>query len=799
MALQVSYLLSLLLLVLLLPYSTFAQNSSDQSPGSFLIAQENGSYWASPSGDFAFGFQQIGNEGYLLAIWFNKIPEETIVWSANGDNLVPTGSKVELTEGGQLVLSDPTGTGIWKSESGKGYLGVVHAAMLDTGNFVVASQDGGHLWRSFDHPTDTMLPTQTMSRGRKLVAHYSESNNSKGRFQFALNTDGNLVLQTLAYPIDYWSNTAYWESGTNGSGFQVVFNESGSIYLTATNGSILKTVSSNSVSKQDFYQRVVMEYDGVLMHYGYQKSSTNTSNAWSILSVVMPPNICEITEQIGSGACGFNSYCELGEYGRPNCICPTGYILIDPNDVMKGCRQNFLPQSCDEASSKTDQFDLREMVSVNWPFTDYGRYVNVTEDWCRKACLGDCFCAVAVFGGGQCWKKKIPLSNGKKDPSEIGTKVLIKIRKDNSTFNPSGADLMKKNHSTVRLILSVLLISSTFLNLLFLLAAFLLGFRFKYWKLKARNPYPVTPVMNLRSYTYEELIEATNGFREELGSGAFAKVYKGVLEYEDRKLVAVKRLHNMEREGDMEFNAEVSAIGRTNHRNLVQLLGFCNDGEHRLLVYEFMSNGSLASFLFGGLRPYWYQRIQIALETARGLFYLHEECSTQIIHCDIKPQNILLDDSFSARISDFGLAKLLKADQTRTTTGIRGTKGYVAPEWFKNMPVTIKVDVYSFGILLLELICCRKSFEAEAKDEDQMILANWAYDCYNDKKLDLLVENDQEAIDDMKRMEKYVMIAIWCIQEDPSLRPTMKKVVQMMEGSIEVSVPPGSSSFSSSM
>ena len=784
MALPLSYLLSLLLLVLLLPYSTTAQNSSNQYAGSSLIAQEKGSYWASPSSDFAFGFQQIGNGGYLLAIWFNNIPEKTIVWSANGDNLVPTGSKVELTKDGQLVLSDPTGTEIWNSESGN--LGVVYAAMLETGNFVLASQDGGLLWQSFEHPTDTMLPTQTMSRGRKLVAHYSESNYSDGRFQFALNTDGNLVLQTLAY----WSNPAYWKSETVGSGFQVVFNESGSIYLTATNGSILKNVSIYSVSKQDFYQRAVMEYGGVLIHYVYQKSSTNTSNDWSILSVT-PTNICGITEDIGSGACGFNSYCELGEYGRPNCNCPKGYTFIDPNDVMKGCRQNFLPQSCDEASSKTDQFDLSEMASVNWPLGDYGRYDGVTEDWCREACLGDCFCAVAVFGYERCWKKKIPLSNGKKDPNDIGTKVLIKVRKDNSTFNPSGADLKKKNHSTVRLILSVLLGSSTFLNLLFLLAGFLLAFHFKYWKLKARNPYPVTPVMNLRSYTYEELIEATNGFKEELGRGAFAKVYKGVLEYEDRKLVAVKRLNNMEREGDMEFNAEVSAIGRTNHRNLVQLLGFCNEGEHRLLVYEFMSNGSLASFLFGGSRPYWYQRIQIALETARGLFYLHEECNTQIIHCDIKPQNILLDDSFSARISDFGLAKLLKADQTRTTTGIRGTKGYVAPEWFKNMPVTIKVDVYSFGILLLELICCRKSFEAEAKDEDQMILANWAYDCYNDKKLDLLVENDEEAIDDMKRMEKYVMIAIWCIQEDPSLRPTMKKVVQMMEGSIEVSVPPG--------
>lgn len=193
----------------------------------------------------------------------------------------------------------------------------------------------------------------------------------------------------------------------------------------------------------------------------------------------------------------------------------------------------------------------------------------------------------------------------------------------------------------------------------------------------------------------------------------------------------------MMRESEQELKAEVSAIGRTNHKNLVQLIGFCNEGEHRLLMYEFMSNGSLASFLFGPSRPTWYHRMQIALGTAMGLFYLHEECSTQIIHCDIKPQNILLDHYFTARIYDFGLAKILKTDQTRTMTGIRGTKGYEAPEWFRSMPVTAKVDVYSYGILLLELICCRRNFEADLEDENQMILADWAYDCYINRKLDV--------------------------------------------------------------
>uniref|UniRef100_A0A2N9J8R2 Receptor-like serine/threonine-protein kinase n=1 Tax=Fagus sylvatica TaxID=28930 RepID=A0A2N9J8R2_FAGSY len=720
MALALSYLLSFLLLVLLLPYSTIAQTSKNQSLGSSLTAQNKDTYWVSPSGDFAFGFQQIVKGGYLLAIWFNKIHEPTIVWSANGDNLVPIGSKVELTKDGQFVLSDPTGKEIWKP--GLVGTGVAYAAMLDSGNFVLASQDSDFLWQSFDHPTDTILPTMTMQGSSKLVAHYSERNYSNGRFQFRL-TGGNLVLETRFFPLEF-SSTGYWSSETEGSGFLVVFNQSGSIYLTARNGSILKTISSNAGPSQDFYQRAVMEYDG---------------KRWAV-------------ELVGSTATA--SY-EI--IRRPECLCPDGYSFIDPDDVMKGCKQNFQPQSCDEANPETDQFELIEMPNVNWPLFDYAHFQGQTEDWCRKACLDDCFCAVVIFGAGQCWKKKIPLSNGMPEQD------------------------------------TMLLSSLVFLNLLFLF-----GFRFKYWKPNVLQVNPAMPGMNLRSFTYEELRIATDGFKEELGSGAFATVYKGVLQSEDRYLVAVKRLNNRVREGDLEFNAEVSAIGRTNHRNLVQLLGFCNEGQHRLLVYEFMSNGSLASFLFGDSLPNWYQRIQIALGTARGLSYLHEECSSQIIHCDIKPQNILLDDSFTARISDFGLAKLLKLDQTRTTTGIRGTKGYVAPEWFRSMPVTVKVDVYSFGILLLELICCRKNFDAK-EQEDLMVLADWAYDCFKDMKLELLVANDEEAIHDMKRVEKYVMIAIWCIQEDPSLRPTMKKVVQMMEGAVEVSVPPGPSSFISSI
>ncbi|CAI0450303.1 unnamed protein product [Linum tenue] len=191
---------------------------------------------------------------------------------------------------------------------------------------------------------------------------------------------------------------------------------------------------------------------------------------------------------------------------------------------------------------------------------------------------------------------------------------------------------------------------------------------------------------------------------------------------------------------EQEFTTEVKVIGGTNHKNLVKLVGFCNEGKHRLLVYD-----------------------------------------ANPIHCDIKPQNILLDESMTAKISDFGL--------------IRGTRGYVAPEWFKSMPITSKVDVHSFGIVLLELVSCRKNLDMEALNEEEIILADWAVDCFSDGKLGKLVKGDEEAMADMERVERFLKVAIWCLQEDPTRRPEMKKVAQMLEGSIHVPTPPDPESY----
>ncbi|XP_024159208.2 G-type lectin S-receptor-like serine/threonine-protein kinase LECRK3 [Rosa chinensis] len=790
-------LLLLLLLLQLLPISAVAQTYKNISLGSSLTALDNNSFWASPSGEFAFGFQEVSSNGFLLAIWFNKIAERTIVWSANANNLLQKGSKVVLNADGQLLLNDAaTSKQLLLADSvGRE---VAYAAMLDTGNFVLANQNSMYLWESFTRPTNTLLPTQTLNQGTILFAPTTATNYSKGRFMFTLQDDGNLLLYTTHYPSDT-ANFPYWSTQSMEIGYQVIFNQTGAIYLTSKNGSILTAVLNNTASTMEFYHRVTLDYDGVLRYYVYPKSTGTSGHwitAWSTLSII-PPNICvSISQDKGGGACGFNGLCQHDQ--GPSCQCPVGYSFIDPNDELRGCKQNFVQQSCDGTSPETDLFYFEEMQNTAWPQSDYEKFTPVTEDWCRQTCLADCFCAVANFRNGDCWIKSIPLRNGRIDPSN-GAKALIKIRRGNSTLKPEHAHSRRKNRSTLILVGSVLLSSSGFLNFLLVLITYMVVSGFYFKKGKVVQPYSVIPGMNLICFTYEELNKATNEFKEELGRGAFATVFRGDLESDNGRSVAVKRLNTTVKESELEFKAELSAIGRTNHRNLVQLIGFCNEGEHRILVYEFMSNGSLASFLFGESRPSWHQRRQIALGTARGLLYLHEECSSQIIHCDIKPQNVLLDDSFTARISDFGLAKLLKTDQTRTTTGIRGTKGYVAPEWFKNMPITTKVDVYSYGILLLEIICLRKYFEAEAEDEDQMILADWAYDCYVEKKLHLLFDNDDEAVHDIKNLEKYLMIAFWCIQEDPSLRPTTKKLTLMLEGTVDVSIPPDPSSFASSI
>ncbi|KAJ4966274.1 hypothetical protein NE237_018123 [Protea cynaroides] len=258
--------------------------------------------------------------------------------------------------------------------------------------------------------------------------------------------------------------------------------------------------------------------------------------------------------------------------------------------------------------------------------------------------------------------------------------------------------------------------------------------------------------IGLRSFTYDELEKVTQGFKEEVGREAFSVVFKGTLPNERKINVA------------RDFQAEMRVIAKTHHRNLVQLLGYGCDDPNRLLVYEYMSNGSLADFLFKSERPPCWQ----------------ERCYTQIIHCDIKPQNILMDEYRCPKISDFGLSKL----------------GYVAPEWHRNSPVTVKADVYSYGVMFLEIICLRRGFDLNVPKE-QIILTEWVYNCFEAGEIGKLVGDDEKV--DKETLDRVIKIPIWYVQDEPSLRPSMKKVVLMLEGTVEVPIPPNPISFLNAM
>ncbi|CAN6234310.1 unnamed protein product [Urochloa humidicola] len=793
------FLLSLLLL--LSSGSLHAQQNI--TLGSSLTPQGPSSFWLSPSGEFAFGFRPVeGNSSsYLLAVWFNKISDQTVAWYAKTSDPDPaqvqvsSTSRLQLTSSRALLLQDSTGTEVWTPQ----FVGAAaYANLLDSGNFVLAAADGSTKWGTFNNPADTILLTQVLTTPKMLRSRITTTDYSNGRFLLNMQNTG-AALYSVAVPSGN-PYDSYWSTLGNTTG--MVFDPMGRVYITLNNGTQINMTSGVIGSMTDNYHRATLDPDGVFRQYVYPKKVSDLqSQAWSIVGM-QPPNICKaLMAKVGSGACGFNSYCMFGgTNNQTTCMCPEQYSFFDEKRKYKGCKPDFQPQSCDlDETAAMMQFQLKTVYNVNWPLADYEQYKPITEDQCRQLCLVDCFCAVAVFNDNDhaCYKKKLPLSNGNME-GDLQATVLIKVPKNNNTQTQLSESNKWKKDKKYWILGSSLLMGSSLLVILLLVAVILFG---TYCTITIKEAPSLPSSSNvglpLKAFTFAELEKATGGFQEVLGAGASGIVYKGKLQDELGTCIAVKKIDKLEQDSEKEFTVEVQAIGRTHHKNLVRLLGFCNEGKERLLVYEFMSNGSLYRFLLGDVRLQWNLRVQLALGVARGLLYLHEECSTQIIHCDIKPQNILLDDNFTAKISDFGLAKLLQTTQTQTITGIRGTRGYVSPEWFKSIGITARVDVYSFGVILLELICCRRNVELEAQEEDKKILTYWAHDCYWRGRVDFLVDGDDEAILNLKAVERFVAVALWCLQEDPTVRPTMLKVTQMLNGADAVPTPAPSSFISS--
>ncbi|XP_027096596.2 protein NSP-INTERACTING KINASE 1 [Coffea arabica] len=288
---------------------------------------------------------------------------------------------------------------------------------------------------------------------------------------------------------------------------------------------------------------------------------------------------------------------------------------------------------------------------------------------------------------------------------------------------------------------------------------------------------------NLRRFQFRELQVATNNFSSKniLGKGGFGNVYKGYLQ--DGTIVAVKRLKDGNAiGGDIQFQTEVEMISLAVHRNLLRLYGFCITPTERLLVYPFMSNGSVASRLKAKPPLDWGTRKRIALGAARGLLYLHEQCDPKIIHRDVKAANILLDDYCEAVVGDFGLAKLLDHRDSHVTTAVRGTVGHIAPEYLSTGQSSEKTDVFGFGILLLELITGQRALEFGKAANQKGAMLDWVKKIHQEKKLELLVDKDLKNSYDRIELEEMAQVALLCTQYLPSHRPKMSEVVRMLEG-----------------
>ncbi|CAO2198681.1 unnamed protein product [Urochloa humidicola] len=295
-------------------------------------------------------------------------------------------------------------------------------------------------------------------------------------------------------------------------------------------------------------------------------------------------------------------------------------------------------------------------------------------------------------------------------------------------------------------------------------------------------------------YSFSEVRKMARRFKEKVGQGGFGSVYKGQLP--NGVPVAVKMLENSTGEGE-EFINEVATIGQIHHANIVRLLGFCSEGTRRALIYEFMPNESLERYIFLHdsnsqqlLAP--EKMLDIATGIARGMEYLHQGCNKRILHFDIKPHNILLNYNFNPKISDFGLAKLCARDRSIITlTAARGTMGYIAPEIYSPNfgGISYKSDVFSFGMLVLEMVSGRRNSDPGIENQNEVYLPEWIYDrVINGQDLVLAREIREE---EKEKVRKLAIVALWCIQWNPKNRPSMTKVVNMLTGrSQNLQIPP---------
>ncbi|KAG6511098.1 hypothetical protein ZIOFF_029151 [Zingiber officinale] len=723
---------------------------------------------------FQLSFFRLNNssaKGYL-GIWYcNLTPQEgTVVWIANRNNSVDTSiASFNLTSDGNLILFEEDKI-VWSTGTRSTELNSARLQLLDSGNLVL-NDSNSIIWQSFDHPSDS----QTYLPGMKF-GFVKRTNTSRRQVSWKNSTDpspGDCIHMIRALPIPdlviFNGSAKYHRSGlwngygfvgypsiasnqvTNPANYTFVSNENESYFMANYRASPTPVLIRSTLWANGTIQRRFLDRGG--------------NREWQLLSSI-PADECDMYN-----LCGRNRVCTK-KYVAVECQCLDGFVNITENGREAGCEREK-PLNC-----SLNQFSKVQNVKV--PDTENATpQGNMSLDDCKNLCLDNCSCVAfaMIIGSYGCitWSGDL-----------LDLRSLVDEGDDLHVRLAGELDHPSKNNTGRRILFIVISIAAT---LLFLCAFFIYRQRIKATTQRQKRHADHKDQHEIRGaesllFDLEAIRIATDNFsdRNKLGEGGFGPVYKGTLE--NGEDVAVKRLSSTSGQGLDELKNEVFLVSKLRHKNLVRLLGCCLESEEKLLVYNYLANTSLDKFLFDNSKREqldWAKRFKIIEGISRGLLYLHEDSPVKIIHRDLKASNILLDANMDPKISDFGLAKLFGADETHgNTKRIAGTFGYMAPEYVIHGLFSVKSDVYSYGVLVLEILIGRKNSGYQGSEYPIELVTHVVW-CHWTQGSALQVV-DQYLVEQCQAQQilRCIHIALLCVQDDPIQRPTMANVVLML-------------------
>uniref|UniRef100_A0A7N0V0A1 Receptor-like serine/threonine-protein kinase n=1 Tax=Kalanchoe fedtschenkoi TaxID=63787 RepID=A0A7N0V0A1_KALFE len=756
----------------------------------------------SRSGEFELGFFKPGDlSSWYVGIWYKNIPDRVVVWVANRDDPVKGPNGVLQIDGNRVVIRDGARARVWASNSStEPSLVNPVAQILDTGNFVLKeAEDSGssYAWQSFDHPTDTLLPEMRLGWDSKtgldryIRSWKSPDDPSSGDFTFKLNRFG--------FPeIFLWrGDVRIYRSGPwIGPRFSGVPEMKPSAILDFEFVTDADEVYYQFVLRdKSILSRLVVNSTGSLQRFTWVPSGQVWNPFW-----YAPKDQCDSFRECGTwGICDTNS--------SPVCKCPPGFKPSNPQawtlrDGSSGCVRTTELECGSDGFLPVKNMKLPESTAALV-------YPDMSLAECAAQCGRNCSCngysnRLIDGSGSGC----VMWAGGLEDLREYGDgtggqTLFIRL---------AAADLAAvkgRNDSDRRKGIAKFTGIAVGMGILLLALGVYVAWkaralarvlreqqgshdrsqdmsRFGDEGVSSKKEYPEEGQdgdLDLPLFDFSVIKMCSGGFCDtnKLGQGGFGSVYKGALP--DGQLVAIKRLAKNSGQGMDEFKNEVKLIARLQHRNLVRLVGCCVEMDEKVLIYEYLPNRSLDSILFNRERSTgldWPKRFHIICGIARGLLYLHQDSRFRIIHRDLKASNILLDGDLNPKISDFGMARIFGRDQTEANTRrVVGTYGYMAPEYAMDGLFSVKSDVFSFGVLVLEIVSGKKNRGFYYENHELNLLGHTWNFWKDGRGLEIM---DLSAGDGYSTSEvrRCIQVGLLCVQERAEDRPTMSSVVLML-------------------